>query len=100
MSITPKLPAKLALSSQSRFRVMDGEGIVILQRAAEVLVTNECGARILSLITAGETVEQVISVITDEYEVDDKTARGDIEYFVAELIRLGAVCEARPSDAP
>ncbi len=82
---------RLSLDPHSRFRVMEGEGIVILQAKAEVLVTNECGARILELIREGRRVRDIILIITDEYEIDAVSAKKDIELYVAELLDAGAI---------
>lgn len=92
MSEHPAAPAdRVSLDPHSRFRVMDGEGIVILQERAEVLVTNDSGARILELIQAGRRVRDIILILTDEYEVDTAMAKADVEAFVADLLEAGAI---------
>ncbi|MCA9603869.1 MAG: PqqD family protein [Myxococcales bacterium] len=88
----------MQLDPQARFRVLGGEGVVILQKAAEVLVTNECGARILELLVEGRPVGQVVDIVCDEYEIDEKTANADIVQFVDELMNAGAI--RRHSESP
>ena len=70
---------------------MDGEGVIILQRAAEVLVTNGTGARLLELVKEGLPVATIVDRLVDEYDVDRATATTDINAFVAELLAAGAL---------
>ena len=75
----------------ARFRVMDDEGIFVLQDAGEVLVVNEVGAFIVEQLKAEHNLDEVITNITERYAVDAERARLDASSLVAELLRAGAI---------
>src|SRR5689334_5489183 len=58
-----------------RFRVIDGEAVVVRQSAAEVVVLNEVAARILALADGSTSLEGWIDVLVAEYD----TARETLE---------------------
>ena len=75
----------------ARFRVMDDEGIFVLQDAGEVLVVNEVGAFIVEQLKAQHSLDEVITGITERYAVDTDQARLDASSLVDELLRAGAI---------
>jgi hypothetical protein len=77
--------------SDVRFRIMDGEAVVLLQDAAEVLVLNEVGTRILQLVDQGGTEEQVLAVLLEEFEVAPEDLESDLREFLAEMLEQGIV---------
>jgi hypothetical protein len=79
----------LRLGADVRFRVIDGEAVVVRQRAAEVLVLNELGARILTLADGRSPVMGWLDALEAEFEVDRATLERDILGFAAELAAEG-----------
>ncbi|MGB5522305.1 MAG: PqqD family protein [Polyangiales bacterium] len=77
----------------ARFRVMDDEGIFILQEAGEVLVVNEVGAFIVEQLQAERSVDEVVMAITDRYAVDQDRARADARSLVDVLLEAGAISQ-------
>lgn len=56
------------------------------------LVTcNEVGAFIWKELENGMNMDELVSAILDEFEIDEKTAREDAEEFVAKLKEISAI---------
>ena len=56
------------------------------------LVTcNEVGAFIWKKLEGGMSMDELVSAILDEFEVDESTARKDAEEFVEKLKNINAV---------
>jgi len=77
----------------ARFRVMDDEGIFVLQEAGEVLVVNEVGAFIVQQLQAERSVDEVVMAITDRYAVDQDRARADARSLLDALLEAGAISQ-------
>ena len=58
-----------------------------------MITLNEVASFIWKNIDECKTVDKLIASILDEFDIDDETARRDIESFTAELIRIGMVIE-------
>ena len=78
-----------------RFRIVDREAVVLRQEAAETLVLNEVGARILELLDGHRPVAAVVDQLEQEFEVDRVDLETDCHEFIADLARRG-VLEALP----
>jgi hypothetical protein len=79
------------LDPHARFRVMDDEGIFVLQDAGEVLVVNQVGAFIVEQLQAELSLDQVVEAITARFEVDAKRAEADASSLLEALVEAGAV---------
>ncbi len=77
----------------ARFRVMDDEGIFVLQEAGEVLVVNEIGAFIVEQLQAERSVDDVVTAITVRYDVDQDRARADAQVLLDALLEAGAISQ-------
>jgi hypothetical protein len=75
----------------ARFRVMDDEGIFVLQDAGEVLVVNQIGAFIVEQLEAARSLDEVVANMTERYAVDTDRARSDAIALLDELLRAGAI---------
>lgn len=80
-----------------RFRILDGEAVVVRQRAAEVLGLDAAASRILELLDGERSLEAVIAALTAEYEGEPKAITREVEAFVEELVAAGIV---EPVGAP
>lgn len=58
-----------------------------------IITTNEVGALIWETLQQDVTMEQLVQKITDEFEIDSKTAQSDAEEFVQRLKSLGLLDE-------
>ena len=79
-------------------REIAGENIVVATgEAAQIfngmITLNDVASFIWKNIDECKTVDKLIASILDEFDIDDETARRDIESFTAELIRIGMVIE-------
>lgn len=75
----------------ARFRVMDDEGIFVLQEAGEVLVVNPVGAFIVQQLQIDRSLDQVVAAMTERYAVDDDRARSDATSLLDALLAAGAL---------
>ena len=79
-------------------REIAGENILVATgEAAQIfngmITLNEVASFIWKNIDECKTVDKLIASILDEFDIDEETARRDIESFTAELIRMGMVIE-------
>lgn len=79
-------------------REIAGENILVATgEAAQIfngmITLNDVASFIWSNIDECKTVDKLIASILDEFDIDEETARRDIESFTAELIRMGMVIE-------
>ena len=63
-----------------------GEGSLNL---SGVITLNEVGAFLWEKLSADTTQEELVRALLDEYDVDEATAREDIQEFLDTLIRGG-----------
>ena len=77
--------------SDVRFRIIDGEAVVLRQEAGETLVINEVGARILQLLDRGEDLEEVAEKLVQEFEVEPERVLEDVHDFAQQLVTAGVV---------
>ena len=68
-----------------RWRVMGDEAVVLQQTQAEVLVLNPVGLRVLELIDAERTVQDLLTTLAAEYDVEPDTLRQDVLAYLLEL---------------
>ena len=80
-----------------RFRIIDREAVVLRQEAAETMVLNEVGARILELLDGRTAVAEVIDQLEQEFAVDRAELEIDCHKFVDHLTQRG-VLEELPDD--
>lgn len=59
-----------------------------------LITVNEVGVSIWKMLQEGATLEQLVQGILDEYDVDEKTAREDIQEFLDQLDKGGILCSA------
>lgn len=74
-----------------RFRKVEDEAVVLRQNAAEVMVLNEVGARILDLADGVTPIEKWVDALFDEFEVDRVTLEQDVLEFAAEMADAGVL---------
>ncbi len=83
---------RFQLDPHSRFRAFDdSEGVLLMQEAAEVLVTNATGSRVVELIRTEIEFEQIVETIAQEFDVPQAQARSDVEQFTEQLLDAGAI---------
>ena len=58
-----------------------------------LLMLNELGANIYTLLQQGETVENIHSTLLAQYEVDPSTLKADIDEFMLTLTSYGVLID-------
>lgn len=76
-------------ASDVRFRIVDGEAVVVRQKSSEVLVMSEVAARILALADGVRPIGAWVEELAAEFEVDRATLEQDVFRFAAELAGEG-----------
>lgn len=56
-----------------------------------VIALNEAAAFLLKQMDSPKSKEDLVSLLTSEYQVDIVAARDDVEKFLAELLELGVI---------
>ena len=79
------------IDPHARFRLMDDEGIFVLQEAGEVLVVNKVGAFIVEQLRAEHSLDEVVTAITERFAVDAVRARADATSLLGALLEAGAI---------
>ena len=79
-------------------REIAGENILVATgEAAQIfngmITLNEVASFIWNNIDECETVDKLIASILDEFDIDEETARRDVQNFTTELIKMGMVIE-------
>jgi hypothetical protein len=83
------LSTVLRRRSDVRYRLIEGEAVVLRQSASEVLVLNEVGASVLDLADGERSVGEWIEALRGELEVDAETLARDVLTFAGELEDAG-----------
>ena len=65
--------------------VIEGEAVIVLPAQGEVIVLNDVGSRVWELADGARTVQDIVEVIVDEYEVRPEMAKWDVEEFLTSL---------------
>jgi len=67
------------------FRIVEGQGVVVLPGVGEVQVLNPVGARIWELIDGARSAAAIASTVAQEFEVPETTATSDTLDFIEAL---------------
>jgi hypothetical protein len=81
------------LRSDVRYRIIDGEAVVVRQEEAEVIVLNSVGARVLELVRGGAPACRGFEALTKEYRVEPVELERDVLSFLGELVEAGVIEE-------
>ena len=78
-------------SSEVRYRILEGQAVVVLQDVAQVLVLSEVGARVLELLDGKRKMVAVRDLLLVEYEVDEAQLEQDLNDYINQLKEAGIV---------
>ena len=81
-------------TGEVRYRIVDGEAVIVRQRAGEVMVLNPTGARILELVDGERPVAAIVETLEAELDAERPALEADGEAFLLELSEAGVVEEA------
>lgn len=88
MDISVKWPKK---TEDTASRIIEGEAVIVIPQKGLVRVLNEAGSRIWQLLDGGNTVEDIINIISSEFNVSREEAQKDTLDFIKELIEKDMV---------
>ena len=72
-------------------RVLDGEAVLLDLDSGTYFGLDEVGSEIWALIAEGATVRVICDKVLELYDVDEATARSDLEDLVSQLQSRGLV---------
>lgn len=85
-------------TGEVRYRIVDGEAVVVRQRAGEVMVLNPTGARILELVDGERPVAGIVEALGEEVEAARATLEVDVAAFLRELAEAGVLEDAESAE--
>ncbi|MDD5209539.1 MAG: PqqD family protein [Elusimicrobiales bacterium] len=86
----------LQIRKDLAYRRIAGELFIVDSAKAEMHELNGPAALIWEGLAAGKTERSLISAITAEFEVDEKTACEDLEAFLKTMQKAGLVSSVQP----
>ncbi|MCA9574695.1 MAG: PqqD family protein [Polyangiales bacterium] len=92
-------PERFSLHPHARFRVIDGEGVFVLQEQGEVLVVNRVAAALVSGVREGASRAELVSGLVARFEVSSEQAEQDVSALLRDLVAAGALV-AQPAEGP
>lgn len=81
----------LKIKKDLAYRRIAGEVFIVDAARAEMHELNGSAALIWEGLAAGKTEKTIVTAITEEFEVDEKIARADLEAFLEGMLKAGLV---------
>ena len=75
------------------FQASDQEAVVVELEAGKVFQLNETAARIVELISAGKSTDEIPAVLHNEYDIDPAVIREETLRIIQFLLDRGIVVE-------
>ena len=95
--------SRVRLCPDVRYRIIDGEAVVVRQEVGEVVVLSPVGARILDLVREVDGVSNLLDCLIREYDADAESLERDLHGFLQELLDAGVIDimgESSSTDVP
>lgn len=86
-------PKVFELPPDVRYRAVGGEGVVVRQAEAEVIVLNRLGIRVLEEIDAARPVSVIVETLLQQFAVERETLERDLGAYLDELLAAGVIAE-------
>jgi hypothetical protein len=84
-------PVAVKAASSVVFQEVEGEMVLLDLESARYYVLDDVGTRIWQLLTEHGDVEQVVSSMLAEFDVDEATFRTDLDALLTRLTAAGLV---------
>ena len=84
------------LCSDARYREVAGEGVVLQQTSAEIIMLNQAGSDVLELIDGKRTVQDIAGAMSADYDADPEVISNDLEEYIQRLVGAGVIEERTP----
>lgn len=92
-----RLSSRMRRTAEVRFRVVDGEAVVVHQGNAEVLVLNATASRLLELADGATPLSALAAALAAEFDVPPDVLAGDLVAGARELAAAGLLEPAGPA---
>ena len=73
------------------FSNIDGEVIILSQQEESYLSLDPTGSRIWHLLADTLTLDQLVDLLTEEYEVSAEECRADVQDFLEDMVARGLI---------
>jgi hypothetical protein len=70
-------------------RIIDGQAVIMTLGDNTLHTLNDVGSRIWELCSAPKTLEEIITVINEEYTASYEGIKSDCEVFIQEMLTKG-----------
>ena len=84
-----KTASRFQIPVQVHARRFDDELVILHLGAGEYFSLDPVGSTIWDQLTAGKTPGEAVAVLIAQYDVDETTARTDVERLATELVAAG-----------
>ena len=74
-------------------RIIDGEALIVNADRGEIVVLNQAGAFIWPLLDGTNDLATITNRVCEHFEIDELTARADVESFLDSLDARDALVE-------
>ena len=83
----------LAKSPKTAWRIIEGEAVILSMESKVLRGLNPVGSRIWDLIDGQRSLEDIVGVIVQEFDVAPGQAAQDVEAFIRDLLDRGLVTQ-------
>ena len=83
------LPSRFRVPPTVLSRTVGTETILFDSQSSSYYSLNEVGGRFLKLVQEDKEVDEILSMLIDEFEVDRPKLEADINYLASQLLELG-----------
>jgi methyltransferase-like protein len=78
-------------AAQVAATVANDQEVIVLTDSGQVTVLNELGTLIWQFCDGTHTIQQIVQVIIEEYEIDRLTAEHDVNEFLQQMAEMQAL---------
>ncbi len=83
-------------SSQTAWRRVQDEVLIVATQGNRLSVLNDTAARVWELLDHDASSAEIARTLSQEFEVDEETARADAERLLTELLERNLVSKIEP----
>ena len=81
----------IAPEKRTASRILEKEAVILTLEDSMLHTLNRVGSRTWELADGTKTIEEIATIISDEFEIEKATAQADILEFVEELQGKGMI---------
>lgn len=78
-----------------RYRCIHGEGVVVRQGDAEILIINKVAVETIDLLDSEKPVSAIVDELLQKFEVDRQSLESDLDSYLGELLDANIIEELR-----